>query len=102
MASKKYRSTNAGYGERKGGNMDEKIEESMNGILEKLTDEQREQTKTCKTMDEFMKLVGEWGIELPDELADAVVGGACPTDETWEEYTARMHQFYRDHHLKFE
>ena len=55
--------------------MDEKLKEAMSGILEKLTDEQIEQAKTCKTMDEFMVLAGEWGIELPDELMDAVAGG---------------------------
>ena len=48
----------------------------MNGILEKITDEQKEQAKACKDMDEFMKLAGEWDIELPDELTDIVAGGA--------------------------
>ena len=56
--------------------MDEKkMEEAMKGVFDKLTDEQKEQAKSCKTMDELMKLAGEWGIELPDELADAVAGG---------------------------
>lgn len=56
--------------------MDEKLKEAMNGILEKITDEQKEQAKACKDMDEFMKLAGEWDIELPDELTDIVAGGA--------------------------
>ena len=55
--------------------MDEKMKETMKGIYDSLTDEQKEQAKTCKNMDDFMKLAGEWGIELPDELADAVAGG---------------------------
>lgn len=33
-------------------------------------------------MDEFIKLAGEWGIELPDEIVEAVSGGyiykVCP------------------------
>ena len=55
--------------------MNEKMETAMKGIYDSLTDEQKEQAKTCKDMDEFMKLAGEWGIELPDEFADAVAGG---------------------------
>ena len=56
--------------------MDEKkLEETMKDIFEKLTDEQKEKAKACKNMDEFMKLAGEWGIELPDELVDNVGGG---------------------------
>ena len=55
--------------------MDEKVKEAMNGIFNKFTDDQKEQAKTCKNMDEFMKLAGEWGIELPDELLYNVAGG---------------------------
>ena len=56
--------------------MDEKkLEETMKDIFEKLTDEQKEKAKACKNMDEFMKLAGEWGIELPDELVTGVAGG---------------------------
>ena len=56
--------------------MDEKkLEDTMKDIFEKLTDEQKEKAKACKNMDEFMKLAGEWGIELPDELVDNVGGG---------------------------
>lgn len=55
--------------------MDDKMKETLKGIFDKLTDEQKERAKACKSMDEFMKLAGEWGIELPDELAEAVAGG---------------------------
>ena len=55
--------------------MDEKMNEVMKGIYEKLTDKQKAKAKACETMEQFMKLAGEWGIELPDELADAVAGG---------------------------
>ena len=56
--------------------MDEKkLEETLDGIYDKLNDEQKEKAKACKNMDELIKLAGEWGIELPDELVSAVAGG---------------------------
>ena len=56
--------------------MDEKkLGETLDGIYDKLNDEQKEKAKACKNMDEFIKLAGEWGIELPDELVSAVAGG---------------------------
>ena len=56
-------------------NTDAKLNADLKGIYDSLTDEQKEQAKKCKTMDEMMKLAGEWGIELPDEMLDAVAGG---------------------------
>ena len=54
-------------------------EKEMNEIVEKfigcLTDEQKEKAMSCENMDEFMKLAGEWGVELPDEIVEAVAGG---------------------------
>ena len=55
--------------------MDKKMNEVMKGIYENLTDEQKAKVKDCKTMDEFMALAGEWGIDLPDDVLDAVAGG---------------------------
>ena len=55
--------------------MDEKMKKVLDGVFEKLTDEQKEKAKACKNADEFMKLAGEWGIELPDELVGDVAGG---------------------------
>ena len=55
--------------------MNEKKEEAFKGIYDNLTDEQKEKAKACKTMDELMTLAGEWGVELPDEVLDAVAGG---------------------------
>ena len=55
--------------------MDEKTKEMLKNIYESLTDEQKAKAKACKTMDEMMALAGEWGIELPDEMVDAVAGG---------------------------
>ena len=57
------------------------MKEVLDGVFEKLTDEQKEKAKGCKDADEFMKLAGEWGIELPDELADAVAGGVKLGDD---------------------
>ena len=58
--------------------MNETIKKALAGIYENLTDEQKEKAKKCKTMDEMMALAGEWGIELPDEMLDAVTGGSEP------------------------
>ena len=55
--------------------MDEKMEEAFKSIYDNLTDEQKAKVKACKTMDEMMVLAGEWGVELPDEVLDAVAGG---------------------------
>lgn len=33
--------------------------------------------------EEFMKLVGEWGIELPDGVLDAVAGGYKSLKFVW-------------------
>lgn len=56
--------------------MDEKMKEALKGIFEKLTDEQKEKTKECKSLDDLLKLTGEWGIELPEELLEDVAGGS--------------------------
>ena len=64
--------------------MNEKKEEAFKGIDDNLTDEQKEKAKACKTMDELMTLAGEWGVELPDEVLDAVAGGFGIVWETVE------------------
>ncbi len=64
--------------------MDEKMKEAFKGIYDNLTDEQKEKAKACKTMDELMTLAGEWGVELPDEVLDAVAGGVGIVWETVE------------------
>ena len=63
---------------------DKKLTTALKGIYDSLTDEQKEKAKKCKTMDELMKLAGEWGLELPDELLDNVNGGYCIYDDCWE------------------
>ena len=53
----------------------EKLNGMLKGVWDSLTDEQKEKAKECKTADELIKLAGEEGIELPDEVLDAVAGG---------------------------
>ena len=55
--------------------MEEKMEKSLQEFFEKLTDEQKEKAKECKTLEELMDFFGKEGIELPDELLDSVAGG---------------------------
>ena len=54
---------------------DQKMKEAMKNIIDKLSAEQREKAMACENLDEFMKLAGEWGLELPDEIVEAVSGG---------------------------
>ena len=69
--------------------MNKNLNDTLKGIYDSLTDEQKEKAKACKTMDELMKLAGEWGIELPDEVLDTVSGGIQAGDI----YRARLDQF---------
>ncbi len=62
-------------------NIDSKRESALKSILERLTDEQREKVRACKTVDELTAFVAKEGIELPDELLDAVAGGGFFTEE---------------------
>ena len=70
----------------------EKLSEMLKTVWDSLTDEQKEKAKECKTADELLKFAGEEGIELPDEVLDAVAGGALVkiTDKygyvTWNVY----------------
>ena len=65
------------------GNLDPKLAEALQGIWDSLTDEQKEKAKACKTMDELTVLAGKEGIELPDELLDAVAGGVKYPSRRW-------------------
>ena len=40
-----------------------------------LTDDQKAKIKQCKNLNDFMKVVGDEGIALPDELLEHVSGG---------------------------
>ena len=55
--------------------MDDKMKEKLKTIFDSLNDEQLERAKECKSIDELLAVVGEEGMELPDEIVDAVAGG---------------------------
>ena len=59
--------------------MDDKLNKALKGIYDSLTDEQKAKAKQCKSMEELTALAGKEGIELPDEVLDAVAGG-------WDDY----------------
>ena len=45
--------------------------EQFNALLNGLNDEQKKKVNKCKDVNEFMLLLGELGIALPDELLEA-------------------------------
>ena len=69
--------------------MEKNLNDILKGIYGSLTDEQKEKVKQCKTVDELMAFAGEEGLELPDEVLDAVSGGIQAGDI----YRARLDQF---------
>ena len=60
--------------------MDEKLNAALDGIYDSLTDEQKEKARNCKTLDELKLIAGREGMELPDEVLDAVAGGCGGCD----------------------
>ena len=71
--------------------MSKNLNETLKGIYETLTDEQKEKAKKCKTTDELMAFVAKEGFELPDEVLDTVAGGeplfdACRDKEGCGDY----------------
>ncbi len=69
--------------------LDPKLAEPLRGIWDSLTDEQKEKAKACKTLDELTELAGREGIELPDEVLDAIAGG-------YVFYNGRSYEVIRD------
>ena len=51
------------------------LHEQIAGLLNELTEEQKAKVKTCKTSKEFIKVIEEEGIELPDDALETVAGG---------------------------
>ena len=56
-------------------NINPKLNATLKGIYDSLTDGQKEKAKQCKTMDELVAFAGKEGLELPDEMLDSVAGG---------------------------
>ena len=52
-----------------------KRNESLERVIASLTEEQKEKVAACKDTNELTALLGELGVELPDELLDDVGGG---------------------------
>ncbi len=51
------------------------ILELLKAAWDSLTEEQKAKAKECKTAEALVQFAGQEGIELPDELLDAVAGG---------------------------
>ena len=62
--------------------MDEKLNAAIRCINDSLTDEQKDKAKNCKTLDELKLVAGKEGMELPDEVLDAVAGGCGDGEES--------------------
>ena len=68
----------------------EKLNEMLLGVWDSLTDEQKAKAKACKTTDELIALAAEEGIGLPDELLEAVAGGANHLPVEFDDYFAGL------------
>lgn len=51
------------------------LNEAIKKFWDSLDGEQREKARSCKSVDELVRFAGSEGVELPDELLDAVSGG---------------------------
>ena len=51
--------------------------ESLERIFAQLSEEQKEQFRNCKDMDEVMKLADEENFELTDDQLEFLAGGGC-------------------------
>ena len=51
--------------------------ESLERIFAQLSDEQKEQFRNCKDMDEVMKLADEENFELTDDQLEFLASGGC-------------------------
>ena len=54
---------------------DSKLDEALRSVYDSLTDEQKAKAKACESAEEVMQLAADEGIELPDEVLQAVSGG---------------------------
>jgi hypothetical protein len=58
--------------------------ESLERIFAQLSDEQKEQFKNCKDMDEVMKLADEENVELTDEQLEFLASGGCCSEHKFD------------------
>ena len=52
-----------------------KLNEIIQSILDKLTDEQKEKASSCGTLKELLALIDGWGVELPEAVLNDIAGG---------------------------
>ena len=52
-----------------------KLGEILERVVASLTEEQKQKALACETVDQLVALLGDLGVELPDELLDDVGGG---------------------------
>ncbi len=64
------------------------LNRAITGIWDSLTDEQKAKAKACNSMDELASLAASAGVELPDEMLDAVAGSIYNTDPSRPNYCA--------------
>jgi hypothetical protein len=75
---------------------------ALKELWNSLTEEQKEKANQCKSLEELTALAGKLGVELPDEMLEAVAGGIrfndrseferfgnWPPNETFLEYQER-------------
>ena len=55
--------------------MDEKLIKVIDDIYADLTEEQKAGVKACTDTEELMAFISKEGMELPDDVLDAVAGG---------------------------
>lgn len=53
-----------------------KSQELLRGLLDTLSDEQREKAGRCRNAAALFSFLGEEGVAIPDELLDEAAGGA--------------------------
>ena len=67
--------------------------ESLERIFAQLSDEQKEQFRNCKDMDEVMKLANEENVELTDEQLEFLASGGCGGEcRTWFKKCQEHHE----------
>ncbi len=66
------------------------LKELWNG----LTEEQKEKANQCKSMEELTALAGKLGVELPDEMLEAVAGGRYDARSEFEGFGNRPNETF--------
>ncbi len=76
--------------------MDEKkLNELLNAALASLTEEQKKKAAACKTAQELVDLLNGAGVELSDELLDAVAGGGGDGNDSplWQRFQTMVPRY---------